>query len=46
MFGRGQFQAGVIIDLKAEFKFNPTNEKKLAEFRNKIWSVKKPLSEY
>lgn len=38
MFGRGQFQAGVIIDPKPGFKFDPDeDESQLAEFRNKIW---------
>jgi len=39
MFGRGQFQVGVLVDPKAEFKFDPTDEVKLAEFRNMIWFV-------
>lgn len=39
MFGRGRFQAGVVVDPKPEFKFDPADETKLAEFRNKIWSV-------
>ncbi|KAF8195302.1 hypothetical protein K438DRAFT_1968611 [Mycena galopus ATCC 62051] len=37
MFGRGQFQAGVIVDPKPEFKFDPADSTALAEFRNKIW---------
>ncbi|KAF8216298.1 hypothetical protein K438DRAFT_1796975 [Mycena galopus ATCC 62051] len=37
MFGRGRFQAGVIVDPKPEFKFDPADPVKLAEFRNKIW---------
>lgn len=39
MFGRGQFQAGVLIDPKQEFKFDPADEAKLACFRNQIWFV-------
>ncbi|KAF8878687.1 hypothetical protein CPB84DRAFT_1793984, partial [Gymnopilus junonius] len=37
MFGRGEFQAGIIVEPKADFKFDPSDENKLAEFRNKIW---------
>ena len=39
MFGCGQFNPGVIIDLKPEFSFDPEDQEKLAEFRNKIWCV-------
>ena len=37
MFGRGRFQPGIIVEPKPEFRFDPTDEVKLAEFRNKIW---------
>lgn len=37
MFGRGRFQVGVLVDPKVEFKFDPTDEVKLADFRNKLW---------
>lgn len=37
MFGRGRFQAGVLVDPKDAFKFDPSDENKLAEFRNLIW---------
>lgn len=37
MFGRGRFQAGVLVDPKPQFKFDPADEVKLADFRNKIW---------
>ena len=39
MFGRGRFNPGVIVDPKPEFAFDPENEEKLAEFRNRIWCV-------
>jgi hypothetical protein len=39
IFGRGHFQAGVIVDPKPAFKFDPSDLAKLAEFRNKIWCV-------
>lgn len=37
MFGRGQFQAGILVDPKPECRFDPTDDQKLAEFRNVIW---------
>ncbi|KAK0230496.1 hypothetical protein IW262DRAFT_1453406 [Armillaria fumosa] len=36
-FGRGMFQAGVLVEPKSQFAFDPKDESKLAEFRNKIW---------
>ena len=39
IFGRSRFNAGAIIDPKPEYKFNPTDEEKLAAFRNAIWHV-------
>ena len=39
IFGRGQFQNGVIIDPKTKFVFDPKDEARLAQFRNVIWSV-------
>ena len=41
MFGRGQFNAGVLVEPKAESKFDPQDTKKLAEFRNIIWYVQR-----
>jgi hypothetical protein len=35
IFGRGRFQAGVIVDPKN--KFDPSDPLKLAQFRNLIW---------
>lgn len=37
MFGRGRFQNGVLIQPKEQF--DPNDEVKLEEFRNKIWYV-------
>ncbi|KAL6306740.1 hypothetical protein BKA93DRAFT_894740 [Sparassis latifolia] len=37
MFGRGRFQAGILVDPKIEFKFDPADGVKLAAFRNNIW---------
>ena len=37
MFGRGKFNAGVLIDPRPEFAFDPADETKLIDFRNAIW---------
>lgn len=37
MFGRGKFNPGVIIDPRPAFAFDPADEQKLVDFRNKIW---------
>ena len=39
MFGRGRLQAGILVEPKPEYSFDPSNEAKLAEFRNKVWCV-------
>lgn len=39
VFGRQRFNAGVIVELKPEYRFDASDETKLAEWRNKIWSV-------
>lgn len=46
MFGRGRFQAGMIIDPKPEFRFEPNDLGKLASFRNEIWPIVKKLNDY
>ncbi|KAJ6553311.1 hypothetical protein B0H19DRAFT_1263705 [Mycena capillaripes] len=46
MFGRGRFQAGVIVDPKPAFKFDPSDSVKLAEFRNKIWPTVVKMNEF
>ncbi|KAF8161947.1 hypothetical protein K438DRAFT_1909851 [Mycena galopus ATCC 62051] len=46
MFGRGRFQAGVIVDPKPEFKFDPADSVKLAEFRNKIWPTVEKMNDF
>ncbi|KAF8990836.1 hypothetical protein BDQ17DRAFT_1433510 [Cyathus striatus] len=45
MFGRGHFQAGVLIDPKPEFKFDPDDEKALEQFRNLIWPTVQRMNE-
>lgn len=42
MFGRGRFQNGVLIQPKEQF--DPNDEAKLEEFRNKIWYVQYPTN--
>ncbi|EIN04867.1 acetyl-CoA synthetase-like protein [Punctularia strigosozonata HHB-11173 SS5] len=37
MFGRERFHAGVIVEPIPQEKFDPSDEAKLADFRNKIW---------
>ncbi|GJE91046.1 acetyl-CoA synthetase-like protein [Phanerochaete sordida] len=37
MFGRGRFNAGVLVDPVSQYKFDPADERKLVEFRNLIW---------
>ncbi|KZT01334.1 acetyl-CoA synthetase-like protein [Laetiporus sulphureus 93-53] len=46
MFGRGRFQAGVLIDVKPQFKFDPSDEVALAAFRNAIMSTVERMNEY
>ena len=42
MFGRGRFQNGILIQPKEVF--DPSDEVKLEEYRNKIWCVSLHLS--
>ncbi|EGO01124.1 hypothetical protein SERLA73DRAFT_72093 [Serpula lacrymans var. lacrymans S7.3] len=46
IFGRGRFQVGVIVDPKPDYRFDPTDELKLSEFRNKIWPTVEHMNEY
>lgn len=39
VFGRGRFQAGIIVEPKPELNFDPADLVQLAKFRNKIWSA-------
>lgn len=39
MFGRGQTQAGVLIEPRPDSSIDPTNQEALTAFRNKIWYV-------
>ncbi|PCH42369.1 acetyl-CoA synthetase-like protein [Wolfiporia cocos MD-104 SS10] len=46
MFGRGRFQAGILVDPKPEHRFCPSDEQKLAAFRNMIWPTIERMNEY
>ncbi|KAI5119730.1 hypothetical protein M0805_008660 [Coniferiporia weirii] len=46
MFGRGRFNAGVILDPRPEFKFNSGDTTALAEFLQKIWPTVEQMNEY
>lgn len=37
MFGRGRFNAGMLVEPKAAYKFDTKDAEKLAAFRNQIW---------
>lgn len=38
MFGRGRFQAGVLVEPGVGHSFDPNELDRLAEFKNLIWS--------
>lgn len=46
MFGRGRFQAGILVEPKKEFAFDASDKVLLAEFRNKIWPSVEKLNAY
>lgn len=46
MFGRGKFQAGIVVDPKPGFKFDPADMTKLAEFRNDLWPTVEKMNDY
>ncbi|KAF8993889.1 hypothetical protein BDQ17DRAFT_1431390 [Cyathus striatus] len=46
MFGRGRFQAGVLIDPKPQFKFDDGDDVQLSQFRNLIWPTIVKMNEY
>lgn len=46
MFGRGRFQAGILVDPKPSFEFDPSDSVKLAEFRNKIWPTVVKMNDF
>ncbi|PBK96038.1 acetyl-CoA synthetase-like protein [Armillaria gallica] len=46
MFGRGQFQAGVLVEPKPQFALDPGDETKVANFRNLIWPTVERMNEF
>lgn len=40
MFGRGQEQAGLLVEVAVDFSFGPSDEAALANFRNQLWYVR------
>ncbi|KAG7091816.1 putative NRPS-like protein biosynthetic cluster [Marasmius oreades] len=46
MFGHGRFNAGVLIEPKPAFRFDPADEKKLEEFRNAVWPSIERMNEF
>ncbi|GJE93533.1 acetyl-CoA synthetase-like protein [Phanerochaete sordida] len=46
MFGRGRFNAGILIDPKPAFRLDPADREKLAEFRNKIWPTVERMNDF
>ncbi|KAL0569048.1 hypothetical protein V5O48_012925, partial [Marasmius crinis-equi] len=46
MFGYGQFNAGVLVEPKPAFRFDPADEMKLAEFRNILWPTIERMNEF
>ena len=39
MFGRGKFNAGILVDPASGYGFDPSDPVKLEKFRNDIWLV-------
>ncbi|KAH8078749.1 acetyl-CoA synthetase-like protein [Cristinia sonorae] len=46
MFGRGKFNAGVLVEPHAQYAFDPSDSEKLAAFRNTIWPSVEKMNEY
>ncbi|KAJ3925590.1 MAG: hypothetical protein NXY57DRAFT_967569 [Lentinula lateritia] len=46
MFGHGHFQAGVLVEPKPPYKFEPSDETKLSEFRNKLWPTIEQMNNF
>ncbi|THU89870.1 acetyl-CoA synthetase-like protein [Dendrothele bispora CBS 962.96] len=46
MFGHGKFQAGMIIEPTKEEQFDPKDQVKLGEFRNKIWPTVEKMNAF
>ncbi|KAH8110847.1 acetyl-CoA synthetase-like protein [Phellopilus nigrolimitatus] len=46
IFGRGRFHCGVLVEPKEPYAFDPTDTKKLVEFRNRIWPTIEAMNEF
>ncbi|KAI1789118.1 acetyl-CoA synthetase-like protein [Ganoderma leucocontextum] len=46
MFGRGRFQNGLLVEPSEDFVIDPTDLKKVEEYRNKIWRTIERVNEY
>ncbi|KAK7470239.1 hypothetical protein VKT23_001674 [Stygiomarasmius scandens] len=46
MFGQGKFQAGILVEPIKEEQFDPKDQQKLSEFRNKIWPTVQRMNAY
>ncbi|TCD61564.1 putative NRPS-like protein biosynthetic cluster [Steccherinum ochraceum] len=46
MFGRGQFNAGVLVEPQVSQRFDPSDTEKLAAYRNKIWPTVEQMNAY
>ncbi|KAI0040339.1 acetyl-CoA synthetase-like protein [Auriscalpium vulgare] len=46
MFGRGRFQNGVLVEPKREFAFDPSDERLLAAFRERIWPTVEKMNAF
>ncbi|KAH7912698.1 hypothetical protein BJ138DRAFT_1083028 [Hygrophoropsis aurantiaca] len=46
MFGRGRFYAGILVDPQPHLRFDPSDESRLVQFRNKIWSTIERMNAY
>ncbi|TCD61559.1 putative NRPS-like protein biosynthetic cluster [Steccherinum ochraceum] len=46
MFGRGKFNAGILVDPRPEYAFDPANEAKLIQFRNDLWPTIEKMNAY
>ncbi|CAL1699334.1 unnamed protein product [Somion occarium] len=46
MFGRGRFYAGVVIDPRPGHEFDPQDQDRLSDFRNKIWPTVERMNEF
>ncbi|KAJ4476520.1 hypothetical protein C8R41DRAFT_845764 [Lentinula lateritia] len=46
MFGRGQFQVGLIVEPNPPFRFDPGDLEKLSEFRSEIWPTVEEMNKF